>query len=143
VFLYEGPKKPPPTLSVVLKSSLKDSRKYPGSNAFGASRTITADTFDELSIGFADDSPAPARSVDAAIPMEADRAKSIEKNLRFVISGRLADSHVYRDSAFHAATITVPLDLTTHKSYLLVKVEAVEVVDLRNGTVVKSFGPSR
>lgn len=120
--------------AVTMKSVVTSSKKYPGTNGFGASMIITEDSIDEYGVLFAEEST--VEPISASWPMMPDRAKMLKPNLRIVLSGKLTDSHVYQDSRIVPATFDNPLKLIIHKYYILVNVTDAAVLDASSGKTV-------
>ncbi len=66
-------------------------------------------------------------------------AKAMRPTLRTVLVGSLPDPKVYSGDEFLPATISEPVEVTTKRSYLLMDVSEVRVVDIRSGRIVTHF----
>lgn len=131
---------------------LRSRKEYVGTNAFGASVTITEIRIDEYGIILENFSDVFAPGVgplnrltheveaQISLPMSIDMAKELKPNLRLAIICRLNEAKVYRDFALQTPTISDPYDSYTQKYYASVTPEQLMVFDQKTGKILMRVG---
>ncbi len=124
--------------SFKIKSRTTRKSTYLGMNAFGVMKTITLIERDDFGIALSRASRVTDKPWVAMEGVTPAIARALKPSLRVCLKGKLADSHVYRDSDHTDPTISSPYKVKSRKFYLLFDLEEIQLIDSRNGRVLAS-----
>ena len=124
-------------------------KTYIGSNGFGASRQVHAYDRTEYQVliaeetsGLCDSQPCLSLPVSpkhkefhVTVPMSADTAGRVKKQLQVVVIGKLAVPFVSTGSSYRAPTVDDPVEVGVRMNYVKMDISAVWVYNRETGAV--------
>lgn len=114
---------------VRLFDDLNETGRYVGSNAYGATATVTRETFDQYYIDLPLSSRDPFFRTSLTLPMPPDAARSFKQDGVVIIVGTLAAPFLTLERHHGSATISDPTDTTYRSYHVMVRPACVLVAD--------------
>ena len=137
------------SLTVLVRSILKQGGSYVGTNAFGAKRSIDYRAYDDYGVRLAPDSPInfnnnPLTDVKASLftfSLDPTQARDLKPFLRVALVGTLTEPRVWSSLDTHDPTFSEPYETRRNGLYVTLRLEEVRILDSRSGEMVTNFTP--